>query len=304
VRVSIREDASGQRIRALAGYSYLNRQDAGSNIACNRATSCAPATGSRVTVVGRPQLEGSKVLTTLQYRVLRAIRTGDPAYLSGVAYAGKSKLEALLGDMLGDVRGKVVIDFGCGEGQEVIELAQRGAARVIGIDLNPSHLKRARAAAERAGVQDRTDFVQEATQPADLIVTLDSFEHFLEPAEILRIMYRLLCPGGAVMASFGPPWYHPLGGHLFSVFPWAHLIFSEAALIRWREDRRPDRPRTFREAGLNQITIRQFQRLVAATPFELERLEPVPIRRVRRLHNRITREFFTSIVRAKLRTPN
>ncbi len=47
-------------------------------------------------------------------------------------------------------------------------------------------------------------------------------------------MNTLLQPAGEVLVSFGPTWYHPLGGHLFSVFPWAHLIFSEKALIRWR----------------------------------------------------------------------
>jgi hypothetical protein len=53
---------------------------------------------------------------------------------------------------------------------------------------------------------------------------------------ILEIMYGLLKPDGRVMLCFGPIWYHPLGGHLFSVFPWAHLVFSEAALIQWRLD--------------------------------------------------------------------
>jgi ubiquinone/menaquinone biosynthesis C-methylase UbiE len=53
------------------------------------------------------------------------------------------------------------------------------------------------------------------------------FEHFTEPKLALDAMYRLLRPGGTLVASFGPTWYHPLGGHLFSVFPWAHLIFSE-----------------------------------------------------------------------------
>jgi hypothetical protein len=49
-------------------------------------------------------------------------------------------------------------------------------------------------------------------------------------------MQARLNPGGEVAASFGPTWYHPLGAHLFGVFPWAHLISSEEALIRWRSD--------------------------------------------------------------------
>ncbi len=243
------------------------------------------------------------MLTTLQYKVLRAIRPADPTYLSGAAYAGKSKLQVLLGGMLEDVRGKIVLDFGCGDGHETIELAQRGARRVIGIDLNDAVFERARRSARDAGVADRVEFVREATEPADVIVSLDSFEHFSDPDAILRVMHDLLRPGGAIVASFGPTWYHPLGGHFFSVFPFAHLIFSEAALIRWRQDRRPDRPRNFREAGLNQITIRRFEELVARSPFALEHLQLVPIRRFRPLHNRLTREFFTAVVRAKLRKP-
>ncbi len=38
--------------------------------------------------------------------------------------------------LLGDVRNKLVLDLGCGSGEEVIPLRQRGA-RVIGIDISP-----------------------------------------------------------------------------------------------------------------------------------------------------------------------
>jgi hypothetical protein len=49
------------------------------------------------------------------------------------------------------------------------------------------------------------------------------------------------------------------------------------------------------------MTIARFERLVSASPFILERLETVPIRRLAPLHNRLTREFTTAIVRAELR---
>ena len=54
-------------------------------------------------------------------------------------------------------------------------------------------------------------------------------------------------------ASFGPPWYHPLGGHIFSVFPWAHLVFSEKVLLRWRKKFRPEqKARSIAECGLTR----------------------------------------------------
>jgi hypothetical protein len=115
-------------------------------------------------------------------------------------------------------------------------------------------------------------------------------------------MDTLLKPEGEVAASFGPTWHHPLGGHLFSVFPWAHLIFSEEALIRWRSGFKTDGATRFGEVagGLNQITIRRFERIVKESPFQFASLELVPIRKLRWLHNRFTREFATAVVRCRL----
>jgi hypothetical protein len=108
-----------------------------------------------------------------------------------------------------------------------------------------------------------------------------------------------------VFASFGPTWYHPLGGHLFSVFPWAHLVFSEAALIRWRADFKTDGATRFSECagGLNQMTIRRFERLVRESPFQSRMLEAIPIRKLRSVHGGLTREFTTAIVRCRLVKP-
>jgi hypothetical protein len=136
-------------------------------------------------------------------------------------------------------------------------------------------------------------------------VSVDAFEHFEDPPSILAQMFDLLAPGGSVEISFGPTWYHPLGGHLFSIFPWAHLIFSERALIAWRSQFKSDGATRFHEVagGLNQMTIAEFERIVSRSQFTLVRLECVPIRKLRWLHGRLTREFTTALVRASLRRP-
>ena len=125
---------------------------------------------------------------------------------------------------------------------------------------------------------------------------------FDDPAAILRIMRRLLKDDGCVIAAFGPTWYHPLGGHLFSVFPWAHLLFTEKSLIRWRSDFKTDGATRFGEAegGLNQMTISRFEAVVAKSDFKFAEFELVPIRKLRPVANRLTREFTTAIVRCKL----
>ena len=57
-----------------------------------------------------------------QYRILTRISRHEPAYLSGEVYRNKSKIKVLLGvQVVAQLRGKVVIDFGCGEGDDAIE---------------------------------------------------------------------------------------------------------------------------------------------------------------------------------------
>ena len=184
-------------------------------------------------------------------------------------------------------------------------MALLGAKRVIGLDISEKWLQLAREQAENAGIADRCEFVSRVTSPVEVIVSVDAFEHFAEPDAVLRTMYSLLAPGGRLFISFGPTWYHPLGGHLFSVFPWAHVVLQEKALIRWRTQFKNDGARKFSEVegGLNQMTIRHFEEILKRSPFAVEKFELVPIRRLKPLHNQITREFLTAVVRCTLRKP-
>jgi len=129
------------------------------------------------------------------------------------AYQNRSKLEVLFGPRIwNDVKDKVVVDFGCGEAHEVVELADHGARRVIGIENYPPWFASANERLRARGLTDRCAIVEQWDGPdgvADVIVCLDSFEHFERPADILRLMHRLLKPGGSVEVAFGPPWYHP-----------------------------------------------------------------------------------------------
>lgn len=243
------------------------------------------------------------MLTDLQFRILKRISPGEPDCCTGAFYKGRSKLGVLLGEeFLERIAGKVVIDFGCGEGTEAVEMALRGAGRVVGVDIREDSLRTARQRAAAAGVENKCRFETSTQEPADIIVSVDAFEHFQDPHSILRAMNTLLKPGGEVLASFGPTWRHPLGGHSFSVFPWAHMLFREEALLRWRSTFKTDGATRFGEVtgGLNQMTIRRFEKLIADSPFQLGHLELVPIRKLRTLHNRWTREFTTALVRCRL----
>ena len=223
---------------------------------------------------------------------------GDP-----YAAAGVSKLKTLFGPgVFDELRGKVVLDFGCGEGANAIELAVNGCARVVGLDVQEHYLEKARGLAAAAGVADRCVFTSAWPEPVEVIISTDAFEHFDRPDEVLRQMRGLLQDDGYVLVQFGYPWYHPYGGHLFSVFPWAHLIFTERALIRWRSDFKTDGARRFHEVagGLNQMTVRRWERLIADSDFKFSSYELIPIRAARRFHCYLTRELLTSAIRARL----
>jgi SAM-dependent methyltransferase len=237
----------------------------------------------------------------LGYWLLRRIKPAPAA--DGTLAPSDLRLDRLLGAGLRTaVRDRIVIDWGCGEGNEAVALAQFGARRVIGLDIRPHALAAARSKARALGLQDTCEFTTHTDQRADVILSIDAFEHFSDPAAILRGMAERLAPDGRAWISFGPPWLHPLGGHLFSVFPWAHLVFTETALIRWRSDFRSDGATRFEEVegGLNRMTIRRFERLVRNSPLQFESFETVPIGVARRLHKGPTREFLTSIVRCRL----
>src|ERR1700686_3284853 len=71
-------------------------------------------------------------------------------------YQSQSKLEVLFGPQIWtELKGKVIIDFGCGDGEQVIEIAQHGALRAIGIDIREKVLNIGRLVAEKAGIADK-----------------------------------------------------------------------------------------------------------------------------------------------------
>jgi SAM-dependent methyltransferase len=243
------------------------------------------------------------VLENLQFHLLTTISPRPPTGCSGAAYVGKSKLRVLFGpDFFSRLDGKVVIDFGCGDGHDSIEIANSGTSRVIGVDIREQLLERARNHAEAAGLSHRCRFTTAPCEEADVIVSVDAFEHFADPATILHTMRTFVRPGGEALICFGPTWYHPLGGHLFSVFPWAHLVFSERALLRWRATFKTDGAKRFGEVagGLNQMTIARFEELVHESAWQFADCELVPIRKLRLLHTTFTREWTTAVVRCRL----
>ncbi len=56
-----------------------------------------------------------------------------------------------------DLNGKTVIDFGCGSGILAIAALKLGAAKAIGIDIDPQAIQASRDNAQRNGVSERLE---------------------------------------------------------------------------------------------------------------------------------------------------
>ncbi len=242
-------------------------------------------------------------LAYCEYLLLRWAYADDPDHLDGRAYQGRSKLECLLGpNVFHKIQGKTVIDFGCGYGDQAIELANRGAKLVIGLDIREDVLEAARRKA--SGLPNVQFLTPEQCPPgvADFVISLDSFEHFANPSAILDLINDLLRPGGRLLSSFGPPWKHPFGGHSFSAFPWAHLLLNERALVGWYNQVKERAISRIEEVsgGLNRMTVARFEELVRASKFRKASITPVPIRKLRLFYTPLTREFTTAVVKCQL----
>jgi trans-aconitate methyltransferase len=116
-------------------------------------------------------------------------------------------------DLVTDLTPGRAVDLGCGEGADAIWLARQGW-RVLGVDISPTAVVRAKGAAVEAGVDDRTSFeahdlsIWEPTGQIDLVTA--SFFHSREElprTEILRRAASHVAPGGhlAIVSHLAPP---------------------------------------------------------------------------------------------------
>lgn len=106
-------------------------------------------------------------------------------------------------EALGAIAGQSVLDLGCGAGLYTRRLEQRGAARVVGLDISPRMLDyaRAREAEERRGIEYVLDDASNAGRlgPFDVVTGVYVLP-YAQTREKLRAMcrgaYEALRPGG------------------------------------------------------------------------------------------------------------
>ena len=186
-----------------------------------------------------------------------------------------------------DVPGRSVVAVGRGAGDLGIELARRGAQRVVAVDMAP----RLMALAQRRLATSAPDLPVEMFHygegtgvprdgSSDLVVAVDALRSYgaargsRHVEEVTQQLSRWLVPGGLLAVRFGPSWKAPYGGGVDSRLPWAHLLFPQSIVFdEFRRVRPGSQAAAYEDIGINRITLGRFHRAMEATGLQCLRFE-------------------------------
>jgi 2-polyprenyl-3-methyl-5-hydroxy-6-metoxy-1,4-benzoquinol methylase len=113
-------------------------------------------------------------------------------------------------DILGDLKGRAVLDVGCGSGRYMFESLAKGASKVMGLDAAEGALNFARDQASRLKVADQvgfhhSDFLDfDPGRKFDVILAIGYYDYVFDPLAHLKRMVEL--SDGLIIASFPRLW--------------------------------------------------------------------------------------------------
>ena len=168
--------------------------------------------------------------------------------------AGRDRMRATLLSWLGeDLRGKRILDAGCGTGALAVEAARRGA-QVVAIDLSPTlvNLARARIPADVAHLVEfhSGDMLAPSLGHFDHVVAMDSIIHYQTEDAVQALAQLADRTSGSIVFTFAPrtpflaamisvgrlfprgdraPWLEPMAEERI-----ARLMKAHGALDDWR----------------------------------------------------------------------
>ena len=166
-----------------------------------------------------------------------------------------------------------VLDLGCGHGALAVDLAERGAAEVVGVDLIPERIEFATQHVAEAfpELSQRIRYLCQDVADLDLdgyfdlIVSKDCFEHIDNIDEVVGQLHRLLKPGGILAPGFSPLYYSPFGDHrrFRLLLPWLHAVLPMPWLLQSLRKRTGRDVYSCSDINLNCMTPREFRRIFA-----------------------------------------
>ncbi len=160
-----------------------------------------------------------------------------------------------------------VLDLGCGHGALSIDIAQNGAARVVGIDIDKHRIDFAmnnltcnyKELVSKVKFIN-TDLANHKENDYDIIISKDSFEHIISLDLLMADIRKKLRTGGRLITGFGPLYNSPWGDHkrLKVRIPWMHAILPKSFLVN-RFNKKYNRSiNSIYELGLNGLSLKEY----------------------------------------------
>jgi SAM-dependent methyltransferase len=134
--------------------------------------------------------------------------------------------------LLPDLRGRRVLDLGCGFGWFCRWARQQGAAHVVGIDISEKMLAQARAATEDSlitYVRADMENLKLSARSLDLVYSSLALHYVENLSRLLSQVYCALVPGGGLVFSVEHP--------IFSATVWSEWLPDPAGRKLWPIDR-------------------------------------------------------------------
>lgn len=197
-----------------------------------------------------------------------AARLGNPSY---VWRSGQERRLALI-ERYVPLRGKRVLDLGCGVGEYVRAFARRGG-RVVGSDIAAGRLVDAAGRVAETRTEGVLGFLVAAGEALpfrdaslDVIVLNEVIEHVADDRATLREIARVLRPGGTCIL-YAPNRLYPFETH--GIYWRGRYIFGNIPLVNWLPDRLRNRlvphARAYRHGDWRRLIAGTRLRLVDQT---------------------------------------
>ncbi len=141
------------------------------------------------------------------------LRSHDPkkalaAYLDQQDKAYSRAKNAFILELLGDLKGKRFLDYGCGAGMFTVHAALEGASDIVGVDAEPAALSTAIHFAREERVHHLCTFIRSEDFPSfssrrrfDVVLMKDVIEHVRDDQGLLGAAAASLVPGGRIVLS-------------------------------------------------------------------------------------------------------
>lgn len=110
-------------------------------------------------------------------------------------------------DIVREVKPKTLLDLGCLEGSFALTVAKKLGIEVAGVEMNKEAVKLARERAKKHNLKatfyqtSAEDYLGHTARRYSVITCFELLEHVKDPRRLLKLIDKVLAPGGTVLIS-------------------------------------------------------------------------------------------------------